>query len=139
MTFSSTRLSRIDRHIRPYSVVDSLVVPATTVLTQNDLLHLCIIPAFSVLATIWLKLPDLDTGSTLTFSLEDNVVPTVYLASITTGQGGGYVRTGDLTTLGIEYSSEAILQLLVTGSATGGQSTAQTISFAAIFAPTKAP
>ena len=138
-TFSAQHLSRITRRMPTLSVVDTVIVPATTVLTTDDILNLCTIPAFSVLAAIWIKVPDLDSGGpTLTMSVRDNVVPTVYLVDSTVGQAGGYITTDDLTTLGIVYSTEALLQLIVTASATAAQSTAQTISFAALFALTKA-
>lgn len=141
-TFPAQHLSRIARRIKPLSVADSIVIPANTLLTDAsiDVLELCVMPAYTMLAHVAIQFPILDTGTELLFTLAAGVGWT-FAAAIDFAQTGVSTRlftTADLTDIGIVFTTPQMLQLFVTTAADGAPVIAKTVKFAVIFAPTKA-
>jgi hypothetical protein len=117
----------------PICMVGSIVLPANTLLGVNDIVQLCVIPAHTMLVGFLMSVPDLDTGTTLEFSVEDDLAPTVYVAGRGEGQAGGVLTDALFTTAGVQYATQQILQLLITAAATGAPNVARTINFGATF------
>lgn len=127
-----------------------LVVPDQTTPTIGDIWNLCLIPANSQIADFVIDLPDLDSGTQLTISVEDDkgavlpgtttvlTTPTVYVAASTAGQAGGIITMANLAhgVLGSSYPGQQTFRLLIAATAAGAITGPLSIYFKVTFSPT---
>lgn len=100
--------------------VMAVEVPTTSIDEANDIIWLGYIPAGAVLVDYFLKVDDLDTGTSLGFGIGDATTTNLFFAAAATttaAQAGGVVSPASTTTLKYTKFSSAMRVKMTTVTA----------------------